>query len=53
MIAQLDCEFEQPSRSNVHIRAYTLGNGIKPPIPPAMSKIISLMLFYKDGFGIK
>ena len=31
----------------------TLGGGINPLLSPVMDYIISLMFFYKDGFGIK
>ena len=33
----------------VHFRTNTLGKGI----PQAMGEIVSLLTFYKDGFGIK
>ena len=54
----LDCdivvsEFELQSRYNVHFLTYTLGKGMNPVIAQAVSQIVPLMFFYKDGFGIK
>ena len=46
-------EFELQSRYYVHIWTNTLEKGMNPLIPPAMGDIVSLMFFYKDGFGIK
>ena len=34
-------------------RLIPLGEKYKPLILPAMSYIVVLMFFYKDGFGIK
>ena len=46
-------EFEIQSRYYVHFRTNTLGEGINPLILPAMGQIVSLLLFYNDGLGIK
>ena len=38
----------------VHFQTNSLGKGMKPlPPPPAIDQIVSLLFFYKDGFGIK
>ena len=44
--------FEFQSFYNVHLRTYTLGKQDEPPNTPIMGWI-SLLFFYKDGFGIK
>ena len=46
-------EFELDWRCYVLFRTNMLRKGLNPIIPPAMGQIISLLLFYKDGFGIK
>ena len=58
VVKLLDCgrevnEFELQSRYYVHSRVNTLEKGTERLIPPpAMSKIVSLLFFYKGGFGI-
>ena len=47
-------EFKLQSRNYVHFRINTLGKGMDPLIPPpAKGEIVQLLLFYRDGFGIK
>ncbi len=58
MVKAMDCgivarEFVLQSRYYVHFRANTLGKGTNPLILPAMGKIVPLLFFYKNGFGIK
>ena len=58
MIKAMDCgivvrEFILPSRYYVHFRANTLGKGMNLLILPAMGKIVPLLLFKENGFGIK
>ena len=48
-----ESEFEFQSRYNVHFRTNTLGKLINSLIPPDMDKIVPLLFFYKDGFGIR
>ena len=54
----LDCnivgnDFEFLSRYYVHFWAHTFREGRNFLITSAMGKIVSLLSFYKDGFGIK
>ena len=58
VVSVLDCdntvsEFEPQSRYYVLFWINTLGKGINPFILPAMGLIVLLLLFCKDGFGIK
>ena len=46
-------KFVLQSRYYVHFRANTFGKGMNPLILPAMGKIVPLLLFYENGFGIK
>ena len=55
----LDChleviEYELQSHYGVHFRTNTLGKGTNsPPYPPRLVVKISLLFFYKAGFGVK
>ena len=54
----LDCEivgseFKLQSSNYVHVRTNSLQKVMNPFIPPAIGSIVSLLSFYKDGFGIK
>ena len=58
MTKVLDCgleisEFECYLQYYVHFQNKTHGKGMKPLILPAMGSIISVLFFYKDGFGMK
>ena len=58
MVKAMDCgivgrEFVLQSRYYVHFRANTLGKGMNPLILPAMDKIVPLLFFSENGFGIK
>ena len=58
MVKAMDCgiivgEFVLQSRYYVHIRANTIGKGMNPLILPAMGKIVPLLFFLENGFGIK
>ena len=58
MTKVLDCslkvsEFQLHLHYYIHFCTNTLGKGMNPFIPLAMSRIVSLLFFYKDGFGIK
>ena len=46
-------EFELQSFYYVHFRTSTLAKGMNPLILPAMGKIVLLLLFWKDDFGIR
>ena len=47
-------EFELQSNYYIHLRTNTLEKGMNLFIPlPAMYKMISVLFFYKEGFGIK
>ena len=46
-------EFVLQSRYYVHFRANILGKGTNPLILPAMGKIVPLLFFLENGFGIK
>ena len=46
-------EFEPQSRFYEHFQINTLWKGMKPLIPRAMGYIVSLLIFYKGGFGMK
>ena len=58
MANMLDCslelmEFELLSHNYIHFQIKTFGKAWTPYPSPAMGWIISLLFFYKDGFGIK
>ena len=58
MVKAMDCgiidsEFVLQSRYYVHFRTNTPGKGLYPLILPAMGKIVSLLFFYENSFGIK
>ena len=58
MVKAMDCgivvrEFVLQSRYYVHFRANTLGKGMNPLILPSMGKIVPLLFFLENGFGIK
>ncbi len=58
MVKAMDCrsvvsEFVLHSRYYVPCRAKTLGKGMNPLIRPAMGKIVPLLFFYENGFGIR
>ena len=58
MAKVLDCglevsEFELQSCYYVHFRTNTFEKAMNPLILRAVGKIVSLLFFYKDGFGIK
>ena len=58
MVKAMDCgivvrEFVLQSRYYVHFRANTLGKGMNPLILPAMGKIVPLLFFEENSFGIK
>ena len=46
-------EFELQSLYYVHFRTNIHGKGMNPLILPAISWILPLLFFSKDGFGIK
>ena len=46
-------EFELKSRYNVYFQTNTLGKGMNPIPLLVMGYIVSMQLFYIDGFGIK
>ena len=46
-------EFELRSLCYVHFRTNTSGKGMNPFISPAMRYVVPLVVFCKDGFGIK
>ena len=46
-------KFKPKSRYIIHFRRQTFGKNMKLFIHPAMGKIVSLLFFYKDSFGIK
>ena len=47
-------EFEHQLRYYFHFRTNTLGESIESSYPrPAMGWILSLLFYYRDGFGIK
>ena len=45
--------FEPQWRYCDNFQTNNLGKSMNPLIPPAINLIESLILFYKDGFGIK
>ena len=58
MVKAMDCgivvsEFVLQSCYYVHFRANTLGKGMNPLILPAMGKIVPLLFFKENIFGIK
>ena len=58
MAKALDChvevtEFELQTYNYIHFGSNTIGKGMKPLILQAIGYIVSLVFFYKDGFGIK
>ena len=58
MVKAMDCEiveseFELRSRYYIYFRTNTLGKGMNPLILLAMGWIVQLLLFLKEGFGIK
>ena len=40
-------------QSRYYFQTNNFGKGMNPYIPTAMGLIVSLLFFYKDGFGIK
>ena len=46
-------EFKLQPLYYLHIWINTLGKGMNPLILPAIGKIVPLLFFYKDDFGIK
>ena len=46
-------KFKLQLSSYVHLRTNTLGKGMNPLILPAMSQIVPLVFFWKDGYSIK
>ena len=58
MVKGMNCgivvsEFVLQSRYYVHFRANTLGKSMNPVILPAIRKIVPLLVFLENGFGIK
>ena len=58
MVKSLNCgiivrEFELYLSYNVHFRTNTLEKGMNPLIFESTGKIVPLLSFWKDGFGIK
>ena len=46
-------EFKLQSHNHNHFWTNTLEKGMKPLISLTMGETVSLLFFYKDGFGIK
>ena len=49
----IESEFVLQLRYYVHFQANTLGNGMNPLILPAMGKIVLLLFFLENNFGVK
>ena len=53
MATVLCSEFELQSHYDAHFQSYTLEEGMNPLIFPSTGSIVSMLLFYKNSFGIK
>ena len=57
MAKVLDCGLEviefELSCYYTHFQINSLGKGMNPLVPPAISQVVSLLFFYMDGFSIK
>ena len=58
MVKLVDCglvvsEFELQLSYYVYFRINPIGKGIHPLIPPGIGQLVPLLVFHKDGLGIK